>query len=111
MLRIDQPESMRALLGKRSTIKPPAYEWQDRALRIIDELGIPPKKRNAVFRVCKQHPKRVIEKALNDTKELVKEGERWRYFFKVIENKEWKAPPLSQPLSNGGERGVLKKTP
>ena len=64
---------------------PPAYEWQDLALRVIDELGIPPQKRNAVFRVCKLLPKRVVEKALNESKELAaKTPDRWRYFFQGI---------------------------
>lgn len=95
-LRIDQPESMKALLGRRSTVKPPAHPWQDLALRVIDELGIPTIKRSAVFLVCKKYPMQVIEKALNETKELAKAGERWRYFFKVIENKR----PLANKIKN-----------
>lgn len=64
--------------------KPPAYEWQDLALRIIKELGIPNFKRGAVFKVCKEKPKTKVLQALNDTKELCKTGEPWKYFFKVI---------------------------
>lgn len=74
--------------NKPQSIKPPAYKWQDLALRIIDELGIPSKKRNSVFLVCKQYRPIDIEKAMNDTKELAEDGERWRYFFKVISNFE-----------------------
>lgn len=64
--------------------KPPAYQWQDLALRVIDELGVPGFKRNSVFKICKDNPKEVVEKAMNDTKELCKVGERWKYFFKVV---------------------------
>jgi len=69
---------------KKAQKKPPAYEWQDLALRAIKELGIPNFKRNAVFKVCKENSKYIIEKAINDTKELCEAGEKWRYFFKVI---------------------------
>lgn len=65
--------------------KPPAYQWQELALRIISELGIPNFKRNSVFKVCRDYPKEKVLRALNDTKELVQSGERWRYFFKIIE--------------------------
>ena len=64
--------------------KPPAYEWQELALRVIEELNIPKNKRNAVFKVCKEHPKKFIEKCLNDTKELCQKGDKWKYFFKLI---------------------------
>jgi hypothetical protein len=64
--------------------KPPAYPWQDLALNIINELGVPSAKRNSVFQVCKKYSREQIERALNDTKELCKSGERWKYFFKVI---------------------------
>ncbi len=64
--------------------KPPAYEWQDLALRVIKELNIPKFKRNSIFKVCKNNSRDLIEKCLNDTKELCKQGEKWRYFFKVI---------------------------
>lgn len=68
-------------------IKPPAYEWQDFALRIIKELNIPNFKRSAVFKVCKEMPKPYVEKCLNDTKELCQTGARWKYFFKLISQK------------------------
>lgn len=66
------------------TKKPPAYEWQDFALRIINEMGVPGFKRSSVFKICKDYPKETVEKAINETKELCKAGERWKYFFKVI---------------------------
>lgn len=72
------------LFANRQTIKPPAYEWQDFALRIISELGIPGFKRASVFKICKENSKDYVEKCLNETKELCKTGERWKYFFKVI---------------------------
>lgn len=71
---------------KITAIKPPAHEWQDLALRIIKELGVPNFKRNSVFKICKELPKAVVEACLNDTKELCKIGESWKYFFKVITN-------------------------
>jgi hypothetical protein len=72
------------ILANRKVVKPPAYEWQDLALRIIQELKIPNFKRGSVFKVCKDMPKNVVEKALNDTKELCHAGVKWQYFFKVI---------------------------
>ncbi len=80
-------EKIKDLLGKPPSKKPPAYPWQELALRVIDKLNIGPKKRNAVFKVCKENTKAVIEKALNDTKELAKTGEKWRYFFKLVNKK------------------------
>ena len=67
--------------------KPPAHEWQDLALHIIQELNIPNFKRNSVFKICKEKHKTIVERALSDTKELCKKGEQWKYFFKVIDGK------------------------
>lgn len=64
--------------------KPPAHQWQDLALRVVKELSIPNFKRGAVFKVCKENSKDFIETCLNDTKELCKTGEKWKYFFKVV---------------------------
>jgi len=76
---------------KKEARKAPAYQWQDLALRIIEELAIPQSKKNSVFKVCKEYDKNYIEKCLDDTKELAHGSARWRYFFKLIsENK--KAP-------------------
>lgn len=61
----------------------PAYAWQDLALRVIKELSIPDFKRSAVFKICKLKSRIYIEKCLNDTKELCRTGEQWKYFFKV----------------------------
>ena len=73
-----------ALRAAGQTARPaPTYAWQDLALRVIKELKIPDFKRSAVFKVCKQYPKFFIEKCLNDTKELCKTGEKWKYFFKI----------------------------
>lgn len=66
------------------TVKPPAYEWQELALRIIKELGVPNFKRNSVFKICKTKSKTIIEQSLNDTKELCRTGDKWKYFFKII---------------------------
>ena len=78
------PQKLSELLKIPKQKKPPAYQWQDLALKIITELAVPRFKRNSVFRVCKENSQAVIERALNDTKELCKTGERWKYFFKVI---------------------------
>ncbi|MCX6798279.1 MAG: hypothetical protein NTX66_03675 [Candidatus Falkowbacteria bacterium] len=73
------------ILKNKTTIKPPAYPWQDLALRIIKELSIPEFKRSAVFKICKEKPTNIVEAALIDTKELCKNGLKWKYFFKVID--------------------------
>lgn len=73
---------------KKKTIKPPSYPWQDLALRIIQELGVPGFKRSAVFKVAKEKPAHAVELALNDTKELCPDGLKWKYFFKIIDQKE-----------------------
>jgi len=65
--------------------KPPAYSWQELALRVIKELSIPEFKRSSVFKVARDLPATVIERALNDTKELCQGGAKWQYFFKVID--------------------------
>lgn len=75
------------LKNKPAGKNPPAYEWQDLALRIINELGVPSFKRNAVFKVCKENTKARIIKSLDDTKELCQTGEPWKYFFKIIGGK------------------------
>ena len=67
--------------------KAPAYQWQDLALKVIKELNVPANKRSSVFRVCKQYNRQIVERAMNDTKELCKSGEQWRYFFKIIDKK------------------------
>lgn len=81
---------------KKPAIKPPAYPWQDLALRIIKELGIPAFKRSAVFKVCRDYPAHRLVVALNDTKELCSGGAAWKYFFKIIdqegENKNSASP-------------------
>ena len=85
-MKIDNgPKSIAEIFtSKKVTKKPPAHQWQDLALKIIDELDIPNFKRNSVFQVCKKYPRSFIEKCLNDTKELCKDGEKWKYFFKLI---------------------------
>ena len=72
------------ILSSRKTKKPTAYEWQNLALRIINDLSIPNFKRSSVFHICKENPKVRIEQCLNDTKELCHTGEKWKYFFKLI---------------------------
>lgn len=75
---------------QENKIKPPAYQWQDFALQIIKDLHIPAFKRNSVFKICKENDKNFVEKCVDDTKELCKSGEMWKYFFKVVADKEKK---------------------
>ena len=72
--------------AKQPAKKPPTYQWQDLALQIIKDLGIPPAKRNSVFQVCKKYDRARLLNALNDTKELAQGRENWRYFFKIIQS-------------------------
>lgn len=71
--------------NKKPAVKPPAYPWQELALKIIEELSIPGFKRSSVFKVCRDLPASTVERALNDTKELCQSGLPWKYFFKVID--------------------------
>lgn len=87
MGRKENLKSFGELMKNRVIKKAPAFEWQDLALRVIKELNIPNNKRSSVFRVCKQNTKQIVERAMNDTKELCKTGEKWRYFFKLIDKK------------------------
>ncbi len=80
-------ESLSDIFKSKQRIKPPAYPWQDLALRVIKDLGVPGFKRSSVFQVCKTKPASQIELALNDTKELCKDGAKWKYFFKIIDQK------------------------
>jgi hypothetical protein len=85
-------ESLGAIfLNKRGlkAKKPPAYPWQDLALKVIAELNIPNFKRASIFKICRDYPKEFVERCLNDTKELCKSGEKWKYFLKVA-NEEGK---------------------
>jgi hypothetical protein len=73
------------LANKKESPKAPAHQWQDLALRVIQELGIPTFKRNSVFKVCKDYSAQHILMAMSDTKELASGADQWRYFFKVLE--------------------------
>jgi hypothetical protein len=75
---------------KQMKIKPPAYEWQDLALRVIKELSVPNFKRNSIFKIAKESNKESLERALNDTKELCHSGQKWAYFLKVIDSEKKK---------------------
>jgi len=80
-------EKIGDLLAGKKAKKMPTFAWQELALRVIKELSIPEYKRSAVFKICKQKPRILIETALNDTKELCPDGESWKYFFKIIGGK------------------------
>jgi len=75
------------IFANKKNKKPPTYRWQDLALRVIKELSIPPFKKSAVFKACKEKPENFILKCLTDTKELCDGGEKWKYFFKIISSK------------------------
>ncbi|MDD3285770.1 MAG: hypothetical protein PHG95_04040 [Patescibacteria group bacterium] len=73
------------LISQRQRKKAPAYPWQELALRIIQELSIPGFKRSAVFKICKELSPVLVERAMNDTKELCQSGASWKYFFKIAD--------------------------
>lgn len=85
-MKIDEDfQKIGDLLGKKGQEKkPPAYPWQELALKVIEELSIPNVKRSSVFKVCRDHHKEFIERCLADTKELCQSGGKWRYFLKLI---------------------------
>ena len=66
--------------------KPPAYQWQELALKIIKDLNVPNFKRGSVFKAVSENSDRDIITALNDTLELCQTGEKWKYFFKIVDN-------------------------
>lgn len=68
----------------RATKKPPAYPWQDLALKVIAELSAPNFKRASIFKICRDYPEEFVERCLNDTKELCQSGVKWKYFLKVV---------------------------
>jgi len=84
----DSFQSVSNIIKNKKTVKPPAYPWQELALRIIKELSVPGFKRSAVFKVAKEKPAHEVELAFNDTKELCKSGSKWQYFFKIIDKQE-----------------------
>jgi hypothetical protein len=80
-------EGLGAIFSKKiqtKTKKPPAYLWQDLALRVVAELNIPGFKRASIFKICRDHPREFVERCLADTKELCQSGEKWKYFLKVV---------------------------
>lgn len=80
--------------AKRPEVKkPPAYQWQDLALRVIKELNIPPFKKSSVFKICRDNSKEVVEMFLSDTRELCNDGDKWKYFFKIFANRQKKQEP------------------
>lgn len=80
-------QSLSDIIKHKNNKKPPAYAWQELALLIIKELSIPDHKKSSVFKVCKNKTEQKIKLALNDTKELCKSGDKWKYFFKIIDQK------------------------
>lgn len=93
-----EPTSFADIFKARQVQKPvkaPAYSWQDLALRVIKELAIPNFKRSSVFKICKEKTQQEIERAMNDTKELCKSGEQWKYFFKITEGKNDNHKPIN----------------
>jgi len=91
--------SFSEIMAKKKSVKPPAYPWQDLALSVIKELSIPNFKRGSVFKVCKEKTPEEIRRAITDTKELCQAGEKWKYFFKVIE-KKYETPSSGKNFGN-----------
>jgi hypothetical protein len=90
-MKKSEPTSFADIFKARAAqapVKAPAYPWQDLALRVIKELSIPNFKRSSVFKICKEKTAQEVERAINDTKELCKTGDQWKYFFKVVDLKE-----------------------
>jgi hypothetical protein len=96
-------ESIKEIYNRKISKKPPAYAWQDLALRIIGELDIPAFKKNSVFKICKENNKIFVEHCLNDTKELCLNGLKWKYFFKIAASKG------NNSLSNNRSRTDIRK--
>ncbi len=81
-------DSIQDIFKNKKPVKAPAYIWQEMALKIINELGVPPFKRSSVFKICKDLERNFVEKCFDDTEELAKGGDAWRYFFKLTSQKE-----------------------
>ncbi|MBT6691530.1 hypothetical protein HOB10_04325 [Candidatus Parcubacteria bacterium] len=81
---------------KKPVKQAPAYQWQDFALKIIKDLAVPGFKRNSVFKICKDLDKNFVEKCLDDTKELAEGREQWKYFFKLIGQKNDNNPEVQK---------------
>ena len=90
MKKDEEIKNIGQIFSDRLVKKAPAHEWQDLALMIIKDLNIPNFKRSSVFKICKDRDKQFVLNCLNDTKELCKTGDRWKYFFKLasLKNKE-----------------------
>ncbi|MCX6795342.1 MAG: hypothetical protein NT165_01240 [Candidatus Falkowbacteria bacterium] len=101
--------SFSEIVAKKKSVKAPAYPWQDLALSVIKELAIPNFKRGSVFKVCKEKTPEEIRRAITDTKELCQAGEKWKYFFKVIEQKYEKNPGSQNFANRPLPRPYLKK--
>ncbi|MFZ4648048.1 MAG: hypothetical protein ACOYMB_00230 [Patescibacteria group bacterium] len=91
--------SFSEIISKKKVVKAPAYPWQDLALSVIKELAIPNFKRGSVFKICKEKTPEEVRRAITDTKELCLSGEKWKYFFKVIE-KKYETKPTSKNFGN-----------
>lgn len=84
--RKSEPITFADIAAKMIAKKPTAHTWQGLALKIIQELKVPPIKKSSVFRVCKTNSTSYIERCLADTKELCEGANKWAYFFKVVNN-------------------------
>lgn len=73
--------------ARQPRVKPPAYQWQDLALKVLKDLSVPDFKRSAVFKVCRDYDQILIQRALTDTLECCQTGSKWQYFFKIIDKK------------------------
>lgn len=95
--RGDDPQSLGDIFNlKREEKKPPAYRWQELALKIINDLNIPNFKKSSIFKVCRDRPSEFVLRCFNDTKELCKTKDKWRYFLKVVSEERLKTNQKEQ---------------
>lgn len=81
-------DDIRKIMADRKDKKPPAYPWQELALKVIKDLAVPESKKSSVFKACRDNNQTIIIQALNDTKELCQNGNKWQYFFKILSPKK-----------------------
>jgi len=88
MTKNEDIQNIGQIFSGRSVKKAPAHEWQDLALKIINDLNIPAFKKSSVFKICRDRDKQFVLNCLNDTKELCKTKDKWKYFFKLSSSKK-----------------------
>lgn len=67
-------EKIGNLFNKKTAAKPPAYQWQDLALRVIKELSIPDVKKAPCLKLAKKSRKISLKAALTTRKNFARQG-------------------------------------